>query len=49
MHVFGRNLQLLKVTKLLTVFEIYANRLEAVRSFTNVLPTPVPAIESAVT
>jgi len=48
-HVFGRNLQLLKVTKLLTVFEIYANRLEAVRSFTTVLPTPVPAIEGAVT
>jgi anti-anti-sigma factor len=31
-HVFGRNLQLLKTTKLLTVFEIYANRLEAHRA-----------------
>ena len=32
-HVFGKNLQLLKTTKLLTVFEVYANRLEARRSF----------------
>jgi anti-sigma B factor antagonist len=31
-HVCGRNLQLLKVTKLLTVFEIYANRLDAQRA-----------------
>ena len=47
-HVFGRNLQLLKTTKLLTVFEVYANRLDALRSFANVLPTSV-AIESAST
>jgi anti-anti-sigma factor len=46
-HVFGRNLQLLKVTKLLTVFEIYASTLEARRSFANMLPTPVGAIEGA--
>ena len=46
-HVFGRNLQLLKVTKLLTVFEIYASTLEARRSFANMLPTPVAAIEGA--
>jgi anti-sigma B factor antagonist len=31
-HVFGRNLQLLKTTKLLTVFQVYANRLEAQRA-----------------
>jgi anti-sigma B factor antagonist len=31
-HVFGRNLQLLKTTKLLTVFEVYANRLDAQRA-----------------
>jgi anti-sigma B factor antagonist len=31
-HVFGRNLQLLKTTKLLTVFEVYANRLDAHRA-----------------
>jgi anti-sigma B factor antagonist len=31
-HVFGRNLQLLKTTKLLTVFEVYASRLEAQRA-----------------
>src|SRR5262249_46826718 len=37
-HVFGRNLQLLKVTKLLTVFEVYASTLEARRSFANMLP-----------
>ena len=47
MHVFGRNLQLLKVTKLLTVFEVYASTLEARRSFANMLPTPVGAIEGA--
>jgi anti-anti-sigma factor len=46
-HVFGRNLQLLKVTKLLTVFEVYASTLEARRSFANMLPTPVGAIEGA--
>jgi anti-sigma B factor antagonist len=46
-HVFGRNLQLLKVTKLLTVFEVYASTLEARRSFANMLPTPVGAIEAA--
>jgi anti-anti-sigma factor len=46
-HVFGRNLQLLKVTKLLTVFEVYATALEARRSFANMLPTPVTAIEGA--
>ena len=46
-HVFGRNLQLLKVTKLLTVFEVYASTLEARRSFANMLPTPVAAIEAA--
>jgi anti-sigma B factor antagonist len=46
-HVFGRNLQLLKVTKLLTVFEIYANAIEARRSFANIPPAPVTAIESA--
>ena len=46
-HVFGRNLQLLKVTKLLTVFEVYASTLEARRSFANMLPTPVAAIEGA--
>jgi anti-anti-sigma factor len=31
-HVFGRNLQLLKTTKLLTVFEVYANRIDAHRA-----------------
>jgi anti-anti-sigma factor len=31
-HVFGRNLQLLKTTKLLTVFEVYANRMDAQRA-----------------
>jgi anti-anti-sigma factor len=31
-HVFGRNLQLLKTTKLLTVFDIYNTVLEAQRS-----------------
>jgi len=31
-HVLGRNLQLLKTTKLLTVFEVYANRLDAHRA-----------------
>ena len=31
-HVFGRNLQLLKTTKLLTVFDIYASSLEAHRA-----------------
>jgi len=32
LHVFGRNLQLLKTTKLLTVFEVYANRIDAHRA-----------------
>src|SRR5215471_17012316 len=31
-HVIGRTLQLLKTTKLLTVFDVYANRLEAHRA-----------------
>jgi len=31
-HVFGRNLQLLKTTKLLTVFDVYASRHEAQRA-----------------
>jgi len=31
-HVFGRNLQLLKTTKLLTVFDVYANRRDAQRA-----------------
>ena len=31
-HVFGRNLQLLKTTKLLTVFEIYNTGIEAQRA-----------------
>src|SRR5258705_1119123 len=31
-HVFGRNLQLLKTTKLLTVFDVYANRIDAHRA-----------------
>jgi anti-sigma B factor antagonist len=31
-HVFGKNLQLLKTTKLLTVFEIYNTRVEAERA-----------------
>ena len=31
-HVFGRNLQLLKTTKLLTVFDVYANRNDAHRA-----------------
>jgi len=31
-HVFGRNLQLLKTTKLLTVFEIYSTGVEAQRA-----------------
>jgi anti-sigma B factor antagonist len=31
-HVFGRNLQLLKTTKLLTVFDVYASRPEAQRA-----------------
>jgi anti-anti-sigma factor len=31
-HVFGRNLQLLRTTKLLTVFEVYANRIDAHRA-----------------
>src|SRR5258706_12407680 len=31
-HVFGRNLQLLKTTKLLTVFDIYSNPLDAQRA-----------------
>ncbi len=31
-HVFGRNLQLLKTTKLLTVFDIYSNALDAQRA-----------------
>ena len=32
LHVLGRNLQLLKTTKLLTVFEVYANRIDAHRA-----------------
>jgi anti-anti-sigma factor len=31
-HVFGRNLQLLRTTKLLTVFEVYGNRSDAHRA-----------------
>jgi anti-anti-sigma factor len=31
-HVFGRNLQLLKTTKLLTVFDVYDSRHEAQRA-----------------
>jgi anti-sigma B factor antagonist len=43
-HVFGKNLQLLKTTKLLTVFEVYANRLEARRSFASEPPSPAAAM-----
>jgi anti-anti-sigma factor len=49
LHVFGRNLQLLKVTKLLTVFEVYANRLEALRGIVNQPTAPAVAIEGAST
>jgi anti-anti-sigma factor len=49
LHVFGRNLQLLKVTKLLTVFEVYANRLEALRGIVNHPAAPAVAIEGAST
>ena len=31
-HVFGKNLQLLKTTKLLTVFEVYSTGIEAQRA-----------------
>ncbi len=49
LHVFGRNLQLLKVTKLLTVFEVYANRLEALRGIVNRPADPAVAIEGVST
>ncbi len=32
-HVFGKNKELLRITKLLTVFEVYETTLEAERSF----------------
>jgi anti-sigma B factor antagonist len=33
-HVFGKNKELLRITRLLTVFEVYETRTEAERSFT---------------
>ena len=41
-HVFGRNKELLKITKLTTVFEVYETTIEAERSLTR------PSSESAV-
>jgi anti-sigma B factor antagonist len=41
-HVSGRNQELLRITKLLTVFEVYETTLEAERSLTR------PSSESAV-
>jgi anti-anti-sigma factor len=46
-HVFGRNLQLLKTTKLLTVFDVYGNRLEALRGVVNQPTALAVAIEGA--
>jgi anti-sigma B factor antagonist len=40
-HVFGRNLQLLKTTKLLTVFEVYASRIDAQRAAASMTFSPI--------